>query len=184
MAQLLRCKVCGYIIREDKLGEKCPACGVPKTAFEPYKEKVSKKRKRILDLEIHPILTHFAVGFSAFSFILTLLTLIFPTFYRNEILTTIVILNVSLPIFVDLTLMSGIIDGKIRFKRVITTQQIKKMIIGSVLLALTIALGVISFFLPTATILIPLVIISFFCVVCAGFLGLIGRGLKCIAFPN
>ncbi len=184
MTQLLRCKVCGYIIKDSKLGEKCPACGVPKTAFEPYKEKVSEKRKKILDLEIHPILTHFAVGFSVFSFILTMLTVIFPTFYRNEILTTIVILNISLPIFVDLTLMSGIVDGKIRFKRIITTQHIKKMIIGSVLLALAISLGVISFFLPTATILIPLLFISLFCVVCAGLLGLIGRTLKCIAFPN
>jgi hypothetical protein len=113
-----------------------------------------------------------------------MLTVIFPTFYRNEILTTIVILNISLPIFVDLTLMSGIIDGKIRFKRIITIQHIKKMIIGSVLLALAISLGVISFFLPTATILIPLLFISLFCVVCAGLLGLIGRTLKCIAFPN
>jgi uncharacterized RDD family membrane protein YckC len=184
MAQLLRCKVCGYIIKESKLGEKCPACGVPKTAFEPFKEKVSEKRKRILDLEIHPILTHFAVGFSAFSFILTLLTMIFPTFYRIQILYSIAILNVSLPIFVDLTFMAGIFDGKIRFKRYITAQHIKKMIIGTIFLALAISLGVISFFLQIDTILIPLLIISFFCVVCALFLGLIGRTLKCIAFPN
>lgn len=184
MAQLLRCKVCGYIIKESKLGEKCPACGVPKTAFEPYKEKVSDKRKRILDLEIHPILTHFAVGFSAFSFILTLLTMIFPTFYRIQILYSIAIFNVSLPIFVALTFIAGIVDGKIRFKRIITTQHIKKMIIGAIFLALAISLGVISFFLPVGTILIPLLIISLFCVVCAGLLGLIGKTLKCIAFPG
>ncbi|MFX1478083.1 MAG: rubredoxin-like domain-containing protein [Promethearchaeota archaeon] len=184
MVQLLRCKVCGFIIKESKLGDKCPACGVPKTAFEPYKEKVSEKRKRILDLEIHPILTHFTVGFSVFSFILTLLTMIFPTFFRNEILNTIDILNVSLPIFVFLTLISGIFDGKIRFKRIITNQHVKKMIIGSVLLALAISIGVISFFLMTETILIPLLIISLFCVICAGLLGLIGKTLKCIAFPN
>jgi uncharacterized membrane protein/rubredoxin len=184
MVQLLRCKVCGYIIKESKLGDKCPACGVPKTAFEPYKEKVSEKRKKILNLEIHPILTHFTVGFSVFSFILTVLTLIFPKFFRNEILNTIVILNVSLPIFIFLTLISGIFDGKIRFKRIITIQHIKKMIIGSVLLALAISIGVISFFLLTETILIPLLFISLFCVVCAGVLGLIGKTLKCIAFPN
>ncbi|MEJ2250341.1 MAG: hypothetical protein P8Y70_09275 [Candidatus Lokiarchaeota archaeon] len=184
MAQLLKCKVCGYIIEESKLGEKCPACGVPKTAFEPYKERVSKKRKKILDLEIHPILTHFAVGFSIFSFILTLLTMVFPTFYRNDILKTIVILNVSLPIFVVLTLASGIFDGKIRFKRIITIQHIKKMIIASIFLALAISISVISFFLPTESILIALLIISFFCVVCAALLGLIGKTLKCIAYPN
>ena len=184
MAQLLRCKVCGFVIKESKLGEKCPACGVPKTAFEPYKEKVSEKRKKILDLEIHPILTHFAVGFSVFSFVLTLLTLVFPTFYRTEILSSIAVLNVSLPIFVDLTLMAGIVDGKIRFKRYITIQHVKKMIIGTIFLALAIAIGVISFFLPIDTILIPLLIISLFCVVCAGLLGLIGMKLKCVAFPN
>jgi rubredoxin len=184
MAQLLRCKVCGYIIKESKLGDKCPACGVPKTAFEPYKEKIAEKRKRILDLEIHPILTHFAVGFSVFSFILTALTMAFPTFYRTQILYSIGILNVSLPIFVDLTLMAGILDGKIRFKRYITIQHVKKMIIGSVFLALAITIGVISFFLAIETILIPLLIISFFCVVCAMLLGLIGMKLKCIAFPN
>jgi rubredoxin len=184
MTQLLRCKVCGYIIKESKLGDKCPACGVPKTAFEPYKEKVAEKRKKILDLEIHPILTHFSVSFSAFSFILTLITLLFPTFYRAAIFNCIVILNISLPIFVGLTLMAGIVDGKIRFKRIITIQHKKKMVIGTIFLALAIAIGVISFVLPTETILIPLVIISFFCVACAGLLGLIGRALKCIAFPN
>jgi uncharacterized membrane protein/rubredoxin len=184
MVQLLRCKVCGFIIKESKLGEKCPACGVPKTAFEPYKEKVSEKRKKILDLEIHPVLTHFTVGFSVFSFILTLLTMIFPKFFRNEILNTVDILNVSLPIFVFLTLISGIFDGKIRFKRIITVQHVKKMIIGSILLALAISIGAISFFLLTEKILIPLLIISLFCVICASLLGLIGKTLKCIAFPN
>ncbi len=31
---MLKCKACDFIINEAKLGDACPACGVPRTAFE------------------------------------------------------------------------------------------------------------------------------------------------------
>ena len=53
MSQLLRCKPCGYIIKEQDLGQVCP-CGMPKSAFQPYEENISPKRKFILGLYLHP----------------------------------------------------------------------------------------------------------------------------------
>ena len=40
---LVRCRACGFIMEEEKLGDVCPACGIPRKAFEPYKETMSKK---------------------------------------------------------------------------------------------------------------------------------------------
>ena len=41
-----------------KVGEICPACGVPAKMFEPYDDKVSEARRRMIDLHIHPVIVH------------------------------------------------------------------------------------------------------------------------------
>ena len=58
--ELVRCRPCGYVMKKselDKVGV-CPACGLPHTVFEPYREKVSANRLFILGLDIHPIVIH------------------------------------------------------------------------------------------------------------------------------
>ena len=37
MSQLVRCRACGYIIKERKLGEVCPACGLKRSVFQGYR---------------------------------------------------------------------------------------------------------------------------------------------------
>ncbi len=64
MAQL-KCKACGYIIDEKKLGDVCPACGVPRKAFEPWTDDMSPRRRVLLTLNLHPIALHFPQAFSA-----------------------------------------------------------------------------------------------------------------------
>ncbi len=41
-----------------KLGDVCPACGLPRKVFEPYRERVSINRLRLLNLDMHPIAIH------------------------------------------------------------------------------------------------------------------------------
>ena len=41
-----------------KLGDVCPACGLPRKVFEPYRERVSINRLRLLNLDLHPIVIH------------------------------------------------------------------------------------------------------------------------------
>ncbi|MHA1293739.1 MAG: rubredoxin-like domain-containing protein, partial [Promethearchaeota archaeon] len=117
MIQLLKCKACGYIIKENELGDICPACGAKRIVFEPLNNKISDKRQKILDMHMHPIMTHFSNGFCVFILLLTCITLLNPNMYRIEILNTILILSLFLPIFVSLTIITGLIDGKVRFKK-------------------------------------------------------------------
>ena len=35
MKKYVRCKACGYIMEEGKVGDRCPACGAPRAALVP-----------------------------------------------------------------------------------------------------------------------------------------------------
>ena len=85
MTQLLRCKPCGYIIKEQDLGQVCPACGMPKSAFEPYKENISPKRKFILGLDLHPIAVHFPQAFATILPLILIFNILFTSYYAKEL---------------------------------------------------------------------------------------------------
>src|SRR3972149_10318207 len=63
VAKMVRCKVCGYVMPEGKLRDKCPACGVAAKAFEPWEDPLSEQRRRALALDLHPIAVHFPTAF-------------------------------------------------------------------------------------------------------------------------
>src|SRR5664280_760620 len=58
MKELVRCRPCGFVIEADKLGDVCPACGMPRKVFEPYRERVSRNRLKLLNFDLHPIAIH------------------------------------------------------------------------------------------------------------------------------
>ena len=185
MTSFLRCRVCGFIIKEGKLGYRCPACGVPRTAFEPYDDKITEKRRKILDLDIHPVIVHFPQAFSIFILFLTIIIIIFPGFLRSEILCSIPILALFLPLVVAGAIFSGAFDGKTRFKKLNTPHLIKKIIYGTIFFALSIPLAIFSFFAITSEIgLILVLIFSLGCVICGTILGLIGKTLRNAKVPN
>jgi rubredoxin len=179
MGRLVRCRVCGLIIDESKLKDKCPACGFPRTVFEPYEEKMSIKRKKLLNLDLHPILVHFPEAFSTIIFLLTLFTLIAPALYRDQILGTILILSFLLPFFTVLAIFSGIIDGKTRFKKLKTILLIRKIIIGTIFLILAILLILTGISYGIVEIkLVFMLLLSLGCLICGTLLGLIGKTLN------
>ena len=114
------CKVCGFIIEQQKLGEVCPACGVPKSAFEGYNDKVSEKRRKILDLNLHSMTIHFPQAISVMIFGLLLLHLLF--FYRSpfNLLSCSQVLSVLLPLSVLAAATTGLLVGKTQFKKLNT----------------------------------------------------------------
>ena len=63
--ELVRCRPCGYVMKASDLGDVCPACGLPRNVFEPYREKVSPNRLFLLSLDIHPIAIHMSQTFVA-----------------------------------------------------------------------------------------------------------------------
>jgi len=131
---LVKCKPCGYITDESKLGDVCPACGVSSKLFEPYKDKVSAKRRKLIDLDLHPIAVHFPQTIAVFIFQLIIVNMMFPSFKGYEITLLIQFLSILLPFAVFGAWISGIIDGKIRFKKLKTPALVKKIILGTSML--------------------------------------------------
>jgi rubredoxin len=140
----VRCKACGYIINENKLGDICPACGVPRTAFEPYKENISKKRKLILGLNLHPIAVHFPQAFSTLIPPFILLGVAIGQSIGFDLLITVKVLSIILPLTVGGAIICGLIDGRTRFKKLSTPILIKKIITGSILMILSVAIAAVA----------------------------------------
>jgi ribosomal protein L37E len=117
MAQLVRCRSCGYIIYESRVGDVCPACGVPRKMLEPWNDPISPKRRGILDLGIHPIILHFAISFTAGGLALSLFLIVFPSLFHGTAAGAARVLISVLPLILIATFVSGRVDGKIRFKK-------------------------------------------------------------------
>ncbi|MGV9198154.1 MAG: rubredoxin-like domain-containing protein [Promethearchaeia archaeon] len=186
MTRLLKCRVCGFIISENQLkGDLCPACGVPRKNFEKFDSNISNKRRKLLDLHIHPIVLHFPQAFSIMVFFLSFLHLVFPAFFSDLILYTLPLLSLFLPFFVGLAMISGMFDGKLRFKSITTPYLKLKIIIGVIFILCSIMVAIFSFLIQTLGIALLLtVIFSFVCVLMGGINGYIGGQLICAKIPD
>ncbi|MCF8296232.1 MAG: hypothetical protein K9J13_01690 [Saprospiraceae bacterium] len=131
--KLFICKPCGYILKESELQDVCPACGMPRKVFEDYKERMSPGRSRILHLDLHPIAVHFPQTLLVFLLQAIIINLVFPKFYPNVFLGTAHFAAVLFPFVVFAAFLSGLIDGKLRFKSVTTPVLKKKIIYSSIL---------------------------------------------------
>jgi len=138
MSGLIRCKACGYVMNESHLKDLCPACGLPKTVFEPYTKKIAARRKFVIDQHLHPIAVHFPQVFLLLALILPVLALIVNDPVRAEMLIIAKWSILVLPFTVLGGLVTGLVDGKIRFKKITTPLLVNKMIAGVVLQVLSI----------------------------------------------
>jgi hypothetical protein len=145
MKELVKCKACGFIMEKGKVKDKCPACGVPKKMFEPYISDISEKRALILNAHLHPVIVHVP---QSFAFIVLLATLIyfFSIPYKNEIFSTIKILSLILPVIIIASLLSGLLDGKVRFRKVTTPILSKKIFYGTLFFVFSIGMAVFVLF--------------------------------------
>ncbi len=120
MKELVRCRPCGFVMEADKLGDVCPACGLPRKVFEPYRERVSRNRLMMLNFDLHPIAIHLSQSFVIAIPIITMLVILFPGF-QTEILKSVLVFSVFLfPLTLVLAIITGIIDGLTRFKTLAT----------------------------------------------------------------
>jgi len=181
--KLVRCKVCGLILPEGKLGDRCPACGVPKTVFQPYTDPVAESRRRILKLRTHPVAVHFPVSFSVAIPIFGIVAFVFAG-TASTVLSATKALGVLLPVVVLGAALLGLLEGKIRFRRIRNSQLLKKKIVyASALLAVSIPISILVWSdgtLPRMmTVLLGLVAVVF-----SVLLGLIGDILDNNAMPG
>ena len=80
MKELVRCRPCGFVIEADKLGDVCPACGMPRKVFEPYRERVSRNRLILLNFDLHPIAIHLSQALVIAIPLLAIITNLFKQF--------------------------------------------------------------------------------------------------------
>ena len=186
MANLIRCKACGYVTKEGKIKDVCPACGVPAKMFEPYTDPVSEKRRMILGLHIHPIMVHFPQAFSITLFLLIVLSYFTPPAIKEALFVSVQVISFLLPYSVILALLTGLLDGKTRFRKLTTPFLTKKIIIGLIFLNISIALAYLAFSgrLPACPIREYYLLLTIIAVACGAGLGFIGGKMMEAKFPG
>jgi hypothetical protein len=169
----------------DKLGDVCPACGMPRKVFEPYRERVSKNRLFILNLDLHPIAIHFSQAFVGAIPLLFLLNALFPGFYYEALTTVNKVMIITLPLTMILALSSGMVDGFTRFKTFNTPMLIRKILLSGVI---TILSGIASVMVIanglTAKNTVVVLLLVLGCLACAVTLGLMGKKLLNVILPG
>jgi len=181
MKELVRCRPCGYVMEKDKLGDVCPACGLPHKVFEPYREKVSLNRLMILNLDLHPIAIHLSQSFMALIPLLLINQILFPDFYYNESAVVIKFCITLLPLCMLLAFVTGMIDGITRFKSLKPPLLRNKLIFGGLIILISILL----FFMKNmADQKVIFLLLSSLGLAFAVILGLIGKKLLNVILPG
>lgn len=181
MKELVRCRPCGFVMEAGKLGDVCPACGLPRKVFEPYRERVSINRLRLLNLDLHPIVIHLSQAMVIAIPALAILIHIFPGIYP-EILKNVFIFSVVVfPFTLVLAIITGVIDGLTRFKTLKTPLLRVKIIFSLIILTLS----VILFFVGrNEDNYLLILLLSFLCLGAGIQLGLWGKKLINVILPG
>jgi hypothetical protein len=181
MKELVRCRPCGYVMEAGKLGDVCPACGLPRKVFEPYRERVSLNRLKILNLDLHPIVIHLSQAMVIAIPVLAILINTFDKFYP-ELLKNVLIFSVFVfPFTLIFAIITGIIDGLTRFKTLKTPLLRVKIIFSIIILVLSIVL---FFVAPAEDYFVLTIIISILCLAAGVQLGLWGKKLITVILPG
>jgi uncharacterized membrane protein len=179
------CKVCGFVMEEGSKYDVCPACGAPIQAFEPKKTNISASRSKILSLHLHPIILHFPQAAIVFALFLLLLALFTSGTLHDNVLIAAQFNLLILPISVLGGFLTGLIDGKYRFKSVTTPILKQKIILSIFYLVLSIVAVIIAFAVTmTTTVTFVLILILLVTTVIAIVLGRIGANLTDSIYPG
>jgi len=171
------CRVCGYVRLVGK-GGRCPACGVRDTAFAPFQHKASFNRRTFLKLDVHPVAVHFTITYTAVSALLFFILLFVDELLGVPIQGILDLQLTFLPLLIVSGGITGLIDGKIRFRKIKTPYLLRKIFLGCILFVTSVILLVIHTLNPGDTIFLLiegfLITIAF---IIASYLGWIGAEL-------
>ena len=187
MEKLVRCKSCGYIVAESKLKDRCPACGVPREMFEPYTDPMAESRRRILNFHLHPIAVHFPTSFVVAILVFTVAAFFFSGQVEELLICAIKVIALFLPVVVLIALLAGIVDGKIRFRRLTRSHILRtKIVYGSLFFALSLGLALLVWLagLGSMVLIAMAAILAAAGVACTVVLSLLGMQILNSAFPG
>jgi uncharacterized membrane protein len=187
MSPLTRCKVCGFVMAEGRLKDKCPACGAPRSAFELFVDRISWRRRRFLNLNIHPIAVHFPQAFASSLLVLTIAPLVFRGMLRDLLLSTAKLLSLFLPLLVAISMLAGYLDAKCRLKSIRRSPLlIKKIIYACFLFVFSTALAFLIWLkglsVPAAA--AGAIILALGAFICSFLLGVLGSKLLLTTMPG
>lgn len=164
----------------DKLGDVCPACGLPRKVFEPYRERVSRNRLILLNMDLHPIAIHLSQTLVIGIPFLVILKSFFHSF-QPEIIENVFTFSVFVfPFTLLLAIATGVIDGLTRFKTLSTPLLRVKIIFSIIILTLSIVI----FFVAPGDNNILTIILSILSLAAGIQLGLWGKKLINVILPG
>ncbi|MHA2173980.1 MAG: hypothetical protein ACXABI_04085 [Candidatus Hodarchaeales archaeon] len=177
------CRLCGFV-REVGKGGICPACGAPERAFLPFEHKASEKRRIFLKLDVHPVAVHFTISYTAVVALLYIISIFSTTLLGIPIEDTRDLQILFLPLLIVGGGITGVIDGKIRFRKIDTPYLKRKIILGSILFVLSLWIFIFHN-MDTSDPLIKLLegIFIFSSFAIASYLGWIGAEMMCAIVP-
>jgi hypothetical protein len=179
---LLRCKACGYIATESSLGASCPACGVPRSSFAEYSDRVSQARRRWLTLHIHQVSVHLPQAFSIFMLPAVIIGYYWPSFpvIGGGLIGAAELIGSVFPLVVIAGFLTGLADGKMRYRKLKTPFLIIKIVAGLVFMLVSSALSAII--LTTGIVestVLPVAGLSLVALGCSLILGKLGGMIAC-----
>jgi hypothetical protein len=165
----------------DKLGDVCPACGMPRKAFEPYRERVSLNRLFLLKFDLHPIAIHLSQSLVILiPFLAVFLNI--NDHFQPEILGSVLIFSIYVfPFTLVLAIITGVVDGITRFKSLNPPLLRVKIIFSLIILSLSIILFNVAPYEHYGKFTI---ILSVLCLAAAVQLGLWGKKLINVILPG
>jgi hypothetical protein len=164
-----------------KLKDVCPACGMPRKAFEPYRERVALNRLFILSLDLHPIAIHLSQTFVFLIPALLIFTRLVPGF-QYEMFTNVLVFSLyAFPLTLIAAILTGILDGLFRFKTLTPPLLRLKIIFSSIIIVLAIAM---FFVAKDGNYGVVTILLSLGCLFCAVRLGLLGKHLIDVILPG
>ena len=181
MKELVRCRPCGYVMEADKLGDVCPACGLPRKVFEPYRERVSRNRLMMLNLDLHPIAIHLSQTLVIAIPFFVILKSFFSSFQPEIVKNVLTFAVFVFPFTLALAIITGVIDGLTRFKTLATPLLRVKIIFSIIILTLSV---IIFFVAPNENSYILTLILSVLSLAAGVQLGLWGKKLINVILPG
>ena len=147
MNKLYKCKVCGFVTKRKALPDLCPACGFKGKIFEEFEPTVSVKRRKALELHAHSALVHFPIAVITYIFFINLFILAKIILWHSVFVGSLEAMVWLLPFVTLFGMLSGLYDGKLRFKKVSTPLLKKKIFLSILLIVISTSLFVLQFVL-------------------------------------
>ena len=179
MNKLHKCKVCGFVLKSNTLPDLCPACGFKGKIFEDFEPTVSEKRRKALELHAHSALVHFPIAVITYIFFINLLILAKIIPWHSVFAASLKAMVWLLPFVAFVGILSGLYDGKLRFKKINTPLLKKKLLLSILLIVVSASLFVLQYVLELDQSSFSLLILahSFVLLGFVTILGLIGGTL-------